>query len=199
MEQHSKKLSYLKPIILPSSIDDATQLYVFKKDMDNYVALVKGNVFDQDNVLVRLHSECLFGDVLSSKACDCKEQLELAKQKLHQAEKGILFYLPQEGRGIGLRNKIEAYLLKQEKGYDTAEANKQLGFSEDLRDYSFAAQVLKDFFKIKSVLLLSNNPHKIKALNDVGIETTVQPLKIQPNKFNEKYLQTKKEKFGHQL
>ncbi|MBI3032131.1 GTP cyclohydrolase II [Candidatus Woesearchaeota archaeon] len=195
----SSKITYLQPITLPTEIDDNTQLYVFKKEIDNYVALVKGDVFGKEKVLLRLHSECMFGDIFGSKACDCKEQLDAAKQKLKQADKGILFYLPQEGRGIGLRNKVEAYRLKEEKGYDTAEANKQLGFSEDLRDYNYVAGILKDFFKVKSVMLLSNNPHKIKALENIGIAVEIQALKIKPNKFNEKYLQTKKEKFGHRL
>lgn len=194
-----ESIKYLEPITLPTQAGDDTKLYIFKKDIDNYVALVKGTVFNQDHVLVRLHSECLFGDIFDSKACDCKEQLESAKQKLKQTDKGILFYLPHEGRGIGLRNKVEAYRLKEEKGYDTAEANKQLGFPEDLRDYKYAAAILHDFFKIKSVILLTNNPDKIKALEDNGIQVTIQELKIKSNKFNEKYLQTKKEKFGHRL
>lgn len=192
------KIEVIEPIILPSEIADDTVLYVFKKDMYNYTALVKGDVIGKENVVLRLHSECLFGDVLGSKKCDCGEQLHAAKERLKKAERGILLYLPHEGRGIGLRNKIEAYRLK-EKGYDTAEANKQLGFAEDLREYNYTAKILKEFFKIKSAILLTNNPDKVNALRDTGITITVEPLKVVANKFNEMYLKTKKEKFGHKL
>ena len=163
-----------------------------------YVALLKGDVAGKEDVSVRLHSECLTGDVFGSKRCDCGEQLEKSLKIIQEKEEGLLIYLRQEGRGIGLLNKLRAYKL-QENGFDTVEANHQLGFGDDLRDYATAAQIIKDF-GIKSVLLMTNNPIKIEGLEKYGIEIAGrEPLEIMSNDVDKNYLKTKKEKMGHIL
>ncbi|RDY23749.1 bifunctional 3,4-dihydroxy-2-butanone-4-phosphate synthase/GTP cyclohydrolase II [Romboutsia maritimum] len=164
---------------------------------DEHVALVYGDI-NIDDALVRIHSECLTGDVFNSLKCDCGNQLNKSMEKIQQNGSGIIIYLRQEGRGIGLLNKIKAYQL-QDKGYDTVEANLLLGFDEDLRDFYFAAQILKKL-EVKNIKLISNNPEKFKQLQDYGINVKERiSIKEDINNFNKKYLQTKKEKMGHIL
>lgn len=160
--------------------------------------LVKGDVTGKPAVPVRIHSECLTGDVFGSKRCDCREQLEKSLEYIESKGFGMLIYLRQEGRGIGLLKKIRAYSL-QEQGYDTIEANLLQGLPVDQRDYSFAKEVL-DYFQIKSVILMSNNPTKFEFLEHSGIEIVGRiPVLTDPNPFDKFYLETKKEKLGHQL
>lgn len=167
------------------------------EDFD-HIVLIKGDVKNKENVLVRLHSECLTGDVFQSKRCDCSHQLS---QSLHMIEKkgfGVVIYLRQEGRGIGLPRKIHAYHL-QDQGLDTVEANLALGFPSDLREYKIAATILEDL-EIKSIHLLTNNPEKIEALNKYGIKIAERvPLPCRITKENKRYLETKKIKLGHLL
>ena len=162
------------------------------------VALVRGNVHGKTAPLVRVHSQCLTGDVLASLRCDCRAQLELSLKKIGQAPSGILLYLPQEGRGIGLMNKLRAYEL-QDGGMDTVEANQELGFAADARDYDFSAQILKQL-GARKIRLLSNNPEKVRQLENAGIRV-VERVPCQPriSKTSRAYLQTKKKKMGHLL
>jgi GTP cyclohydrolase II len=162
------------------------------------VALVRGNLNGKTAPLVRVHSQCLTGDVLASLRCDCRAQLELSLKKIGQASSGILLYLPQEGRGIGLMNKLRAYEL-QDGGMDTVEANQELGFAADARDYDFSAQILKQL-GARKVRLLSNNPEKVRQLENAGIRV-VERVPCQPriSKTSRAYLQTKKTKMGHIL
>jgi GTP cyclohydrolase II len=162
------------------------------------VALVRGNLNGKAAPLVRVHSQCLTGDVLASLRCDCRAQLELSLKKIGQASSGILLYLPQEGRGIGLMNKLRAYEL-QDGGMDTVEANQELGFAADARDYDFSAQILKQL-GAKKIRLLSNNPEKVRQLEQAGIRV-VERVPCQPriSKTSRAYLQTKKTKMGHIL
>jgi GTP cyclohydrolase II len=162
------------------------------------VALVRGNLNGKTAPLVRVHSQCLTGDVLASLRCDCRAQLELSLKKIGQASSGILLYLPQEGRGIGLMNKLRAYEL-QDGGMDTVEANQELGFAADARDYDFSAQILKQL-GAKKIRLLSNNPEKVRQLEKAGIRV-VERVPCQPriSKTSRAYLQTKKAKMGHIL
>jgi GTP cyclohydrolase II len=162
------------------------------------VALVRGNLHGKTAPLVRLHSQCLTGDVLASLRCDCRAQLELALQKIGRAPSGILLYMPQEGRGIGLMNKLRAYQL-QDGGMDTVEANENLGFAADARDYDFSARILKQL-GVKKIRLLSNNPEKVRQLEHSGIRI-VERVPCQPrvSKTSRSYLQTKKRKMGHLL
>ncbi len=167
-------------------------------DGKEHAALIKGDVIGQHRVPVRLHSECLTGDVFGSLRCDCRQQLELSLQEIERRGFGVLLYLRQEGRGIGFENKIRAYRL-QELGLDTIEANEALGFRADERDYAVAAHMLYSL-RIESILLLSNNPSKIADLKEHG--TTVDgriPLQIPPNPYNERYLETKRTRAGHLL
>ena len=162
------------------------------------VALVRGKLNGKTAPLVRVHSQCLTGDVLASLRCDCRAQLELSLKKIGQAASGILLYLPQEGRGIGLMNKLRAYQL-QDGGMDTVEANQTLGFAADARDYDFSAQILKQLGATK-IRLLSNNPEKVRQLEQSGIRV-VERVPCQPriSKTSRSYLQTKKRKMGHLL
>jgi GTP cyclohydrolase II len=166
------------------------------RDGKEHAAIVRGMPWNHDDVPVRLHSECLTGDAIGSLRCDCRDQLEGALKMIGQMEQGIVLYLRQEGRGIGLTNKLRAYEL-QDTGLDTVQANEALGFRDDERDYSTAAHML-DSLRIKSVRLITNNPRKIEGLKALGITVTGRiPLVIPPNPYNIFYLQTKAAKSGH--
>lgn len=168
------------------------------KETKEHAALVHGDISGKEDVPVRLHSECLTGDAFTSLRCDCREQLETAMETLQQHPLGAILYLRQEGRGIGFENKIRAYQL-QEAGFDTNEANVQLGFKADERDYLIAAQMLRAM-GVRSVRLISNNPDKARDLETHGIKVTGRiPIEIAPNKFNASYLETKRVKSGHLL
>ncbi len=174
-------------------------LYVSKLNPDeHHMALVKGQISPDDEVLVRVHSECLTGDVFASRRCDCGSQLHDALRMIEEEKKGVLVYMRQEGRGIGLVNKIKAYKLQQE-GLDTVEANEKLGFSSDLRDYGMGAQILYDL-GVRKIRLLTNNPRKVVGLDGHNLEIVEQvPIQVEANPDNEKYLQTKRDKLGHKL
>ncbi|MGH3101234.1 MAG: GTP cyclohydrolase II, partial [Thermoleophilia bacterium] len=167
-------------------------------DDKHHVAMVKGEIDGQEDVLVRVHSECLTGDVFHSLRCDCGQQLEDALARIEDEGRGVLLYLAQEGRGIGLLNKLRAYRL-QEEGRDTVDANLELGLPADLRDYGIGAQILVDL-GLSSIRLLTNNPKKIVGLEGYGLEVTDQiPIEHRPNAHNEGYLRAKREKLGHLL
>jgi len=161
------------------------------------VALAMGDVHASPP-LVRIHSQCLTGDVFGSLRCDCRDQLEMALSMISEAGAGVLIYEQQEGRGIGLASKIKAYKL-QEQGYDTVEANQKLGFDMDLREYGLGAQILADL-GLRSIRLLTNNPRKLVGLRGYGLEIVEQvPIRVKPNPHNARYLQTKRQKMGHLL
>jgi 3,4-dihydroxy 2-butanone 4-phosphate synthase/GTP cyclohydrolase II len=185
---------------LPTLYGGEFKLIVYENDVDEmkHIALVKGDIKPGDEVLVRVHSECLTGDVFGSMRCDCGEQLQMAMEMVAQEGKGVIVYMHQEGRGIGLVNKVKAYEL-QELGKDTVEANLELGFKEDLRDYGIGAQILVDL-GVKRIRLLTNNPKKVVGLEGYGMTLVERiPIEMQPNKANVRYLKTKKEKMGHLL
>ena len=162
------------------------------------MALVRGEIGDGSNVMVRVHSKCLTGDVFHSARCDCGAQLETAMQRISAEGRGVLLYLNQEGRGIGLANKIRAYEL-QDQGFDTVEANERLGFKPDQRDYGIGAQILGDL-GVRTMRLLTNNPRKFIGLQGYGLSVSESlPLEITASEFTRKYLKTKKDKLGHKL
>ena len=172
--------------------------YESKLDGKCHIAVVKGEVAGKKNVLVRVHSECLTGDALGSMRCDCGDQLALALKKIEAEGEGVVLYMRQEGRGIGLANKMRAYAL-QDKGKDTVEANVELGFAPDLRDYGIGAQILSDL-GLSSIRLMTNNPAKRAGLEGYGLEIVERvPLQVKANKFDKKYLTVKKIKMGHKL
>ena len=164
----------------------------------HHIALVKGNVAGGEDVLVRVHSECLTGDVFHSLRCDCGEQLERALARIGAEERGVLLYMTQEGRGIGLLNKLKAYEL-QENGLDTVEANLELGFPPDLREYGIGSQILADL-GLSTIRILTNNPRKITGIEAFGLKVVEQvPIEVPPNAENQRYLEAKREKLGHRL
>jgi GTP cyclohydrolase II len=182
---------------LPSRFGDFT-IVAFSNDRDHkeHVAIVRGDVRGFEDVPTRVHSECLTGDVLGSFRCDCRDQLEAALRFIGKQERGVILYLRQEGRGIGLINKIRAYAL-QDRGMDTVEANHALGFQDDERDYTIAAMMIQAL-GAKSIKLLSNNPKKLRGLTENGIVITERlPHVLPPNKHNHRYLETKARKSGH--
>jgi 3,4-dihydroxy 2-butanone 4-phosphate synthase/GTP cyclohydrolase II len=184
---------------LPTAYGDFTTI-AFREKLTgkHHVALVKGDVEGEENVLVRVHSECLTGDVFHSLRCDCGEQLEQALARIGSEERGVLLYMAQEGRGIGLLNKLKAYEL-QENGLDTVEANLELGFPPDMREYGIGNQILADL-GLSTIRILTNNPKKITGIEGFGLTVVEQvPIETTPNAENRRYLETKREKLGHRL
>ncbi|MBL9139651.1 MAG: bifunctional 3,4-dihydroxy-2-butanone-4-phosphate synthase/GTP cyclohydrolase II [Verrucomicrobiales bacterium] len=197
--RREKLIERVETIQMPTMYGDfQLVLYRARTDEKNHVALVFGDVAGKRDVLVRVHSECLTGDVFGSLRCDCGPQLQQALRQIAEAGRGVLVYMRQEGRGIGLAPKIQAYKL-QEQGRDTVEANLELGYPMDLREYGIGAQILVDL-GLKGIRLLTNNPKKVVGLEGYGLEITGQvPIKIRPNPHNRRYLKTKREKLGHLL
>ena len=197
--QHERLVERIVATKLPTKFGEFTAVgYRSLVDEKHHVAMVKGEVSGADDVLVRVHSECLTGDVFHSLRCDCGEQLEAALATIEQEGSGVLLYLSQEGRGIGLLNKLRAYKL-QEDGLDTVDANLQLGLPADLRDYGIGAQILGDL-GLTSIRILTNNPKKILGLEGYGLSVTEQvPIRSVPNPHNEAYLNAKRDKLGHAL
>ena len=195
--QTEKLVRRLVATRLPTKYGDF-EIYLYKSETDNkeHVALVKGKISPDAPTLVRVHSECLTGDLFGSLRCDCNEQLVAALRMVEKSGSGVVLYMRQEGRGIGLVNKLKAYKL-QDEGLDTVEANEKLGFRADLRDYGIGAQILRDL-GVRKLRLLTNNPKKIVGLQGYGLEVVERiPLEMDPNDFNLRYLRTKRDKLGH--
>lgn len=182
---------------LPTEVGEfRLHLYTSKVDDYQHIALVKGDVSGKENVLVRVHSECATGDIFRSLRCDCRQQLVEAMKTVEKEGEGVILYMRQEGRGIGLINKLKAYQL-QEQGRDTVDANRDLGLGDDLRDYGVGAQILSDL-GLSTIRLLTNNPKKIIGLEGYGLKIVDRvPIQIEPNSHNKKYLDTKKDRMGH--
>jgi|ERR1043166_5106571 3,4-dihydroxy 2-butanone 4-phosphate synthase/GTP cyclohydrolase II len=192
-----KLVQRVEVVRMPTDYGDF-DLYLYSATIDgqHHLALVKGEVAGKANVLVRVHSECLTGDVFGSRRCDCGAQLHQAMRQVAEEGQGVILYMRQEGRGIGLVPKILAYKL-QEQGYDTVEANLKLGYKMDLREYGLGAQILADL-GLKTIRLLTNNPKKVVGLEGYGLEIVEQvPIRVKPNPHNARYLNTKREKLGH--
>lgn len=190
-------ISLIETINFPNHIG-TFQLHIFKHHWEDKetIVLTKGQIKDQKDVLVRVHSECFTGDVLGSKKCDCGAQLDQAMQMIEDQGQGMIIYMQQEGRGIGLANKIKAYKL-QEKGLDTVEANEKLGFKAEMRDFSAAAQIIR-FFDVESIKLITNNPFKVEEITKLGVKIADRvEIEITANTVNHQYLLTKKAKMGH--
>jgi 3,4-dihydroxy 2-butanone 4-phosphate synthase/GTP cyclohydrolase II len=194
-----KLVERVEVVKMPTDYGDFDlHLYRSKVDGQHHLALVRGDIAGRKDVLVRVHSECLTGDVFGSRRCDCGPQLHQAMRQVAEAGHGVILYMRQEGRGIGLAPKIQAYKL-QEQGYDTVEANAKLGYGMDLREYGLGAQILCDL-GLKTIRLLTNNPRKVVGLEGYGLKIVEQvPIKVKPNPHNERYLKTKREKLGHLL
>jgi 3,4-dihydroxy 2-butanone 4-phosphate synthase/GTP cyclohydrolase II len=194
-----KLVERVEVVKMPTDYGDFDlHLYRSKVDGQHHLALVRGDIAGKKDVLVRVHSECLTGDVFGSRRCDCGPQLHQAMKQVSEAGRGVILYMRQEGRGIGLAPKILAYKL-QEQGLDTVEANEKLGYGMDLREYGLGAQILVDL-GLKTIRLLTNNPKKVVGLEGYGLKITEQvPIKIKSNPHNERYLKTKREKLGHLL
>jgi 3,4-dihydroxy 2-butanone 4-phosphate synthase/GTP cyclohydrolase II len=194
-----KLVERVEVVKMPTEYGDFNlYLYQSKLDGQHHLALVCGEVASRPNVLVRVHSECLTGDVFGSCRCDCGPQLHQALRQVAESGRGVVVYMRQEGRGIGLAPKIKAYKL-QEQGYDTVQANRKLGYDMDLREYGLGAQILTDL-GLRTIRLLTNNPRKVVGLEGYGLEITEQvPIRVKPNPHNLRYLQTKRDKLGHLL
>jgi 3,4-dihydroxy 2-butanone 4-phosphate synthase/GTP cyclohydrolase II len=194
-----KLVERLTSVRMPTPFGDFTAV-AFREKLTgkHHVALVKGDVDGEEDVLVRVHSECLTGDVFHSLRCDCGEQLELALARIGSEDRGVLLYMAQEGRGIGLLNKLKAYEL-QENGLDTVEANLELGFAADMREYGIGNQILADL-GLSTIRILTNNPKKITGIEGFGLTVVEQvPIEVSPNDENRRYLETKRAKLGHRL
>ncbi|MBL8529472.1 MAG: GTP cyclohydrolase II [Burkholderiales bacterium] len=198
--RHERLLRRKATTRLPTRHAGQFELMVYTDDLEStlYVALVKGEVAGPEPVLVRLHSQCLTGDVFGSERCDCGEQLEAAMRRVQEVGRGVIVYMFDEGRGIGLLNKVRAYAL-QDQGHDTLDANHELGFAADMRDYRIGAHILFDL-GVRNVRLMTNNPDKVRALEDYGLLVSERvPVEVPPRHANLHYLQTKRNRFGHLL
>ena len=196
---HEKMVQRVATVDFPTRYGEF-KLYLYRSDIDDHhhLAVVKGEVGNKDDVLVRVHSQCLTGDVFGSSRCDCGDQLAHAMQMIEREGQGVVLYMRQEGRGIGLANKIKAYHL-QDNGRDTVEANEELGFEPDLRDYGIGAQILKDL-GLTTIRILTNNPRKVVGLEGHGLKITDRiPIQVPATKYNRRYLETKRDKLGHLL
>jgi len=199
--QHEKLVRRVADAVLPTRSAGEFRTIVYENDIDHidHMALVKGEIRADHPVLVRVHSECLTGDAFGSLRCDCGEQLDAALQMIETDGCGVLLYMRQEGRGIGLKNKIRAYGLQDQEGLDTVQANERLGFPPDMRDYGVGAQILVDL-GVRKMRLITNNPGKRAGIEGYGLQIVERvPLEVTPNAKNLEYLRTKKEKLGHVL